>query len=47
MLEVSKWVMRALKELFNSMGFDPNDRSLKIQKFIRTPTPKVGVHLEM
>jgi hypothetical protein len=33
------------KELFNPMSFDPYSRSLKIQKSIETPTPKVGVHL--
>jgi len=27
------------------MGFDPYNCSLKIQESIRTPTPKVGVHL--
>ncbi len=27
------------------MGFDPCNLSLKIQKSIGTPTPKVGVHL--
>jgi hypothetical protein len=27
------------------MGFDPSNRSLKIQKFIETPTLKVGIHL--
>jgi len=29
------------------MGFDPCNRSLKIQKSIGTPIPKVGAHLEM
>jgi len=33
------------KELLNSMGFDPYNRSVKVQKSIGTPTPKVGVHL--
>jgi hypothetical protein len=33
------------KELFNPMGFDPYNWSLKIQESIGTPTPKVGVHL--
>jgi hypothetical protein len=33
------------KELFNPMGFDPCNHSLKIQKSIRTPTPKMGAHL--
>jgi hypothetical protein len=27
------------------MGFDPFNRSLKIQKSIRIPTLKVGIHL--
>jgi len=29
------------------MGFDFCNRSLKIQKSIGTPTPKVGIHLEV
>jgi len=33
------------KELFDVMGFDPCNRSLKIRESIGTPTPKVGVHL--
>ncbi len=33
------------KELFNTMSFDLSNRSLNIQEFIGTPTPKVGVHL--
>jgi hypothetical protein len=33
------------KELFNPMGFDPWNFSLKIWEFIGTPTPKVGAHL--
>jgi hypothetical protein len=33
------------KELFNPMGFDPCNCSLKIRESIETPTPKVGVHL--
>jgi hypothetical protein len=33
------------KEFFNLMGFDPCNRSMKIWESIRTPTPKVGVHL--
>jgi hypothetical protein len=33
------------KELFNPIGFDPCNCSLKIRESIRTPTPKVGVHL--
>jgi hypothetical protein len=35
------------RELFNPMGFDPWNYSLKIQKSIGTPTPKVGVHLDV
>jgi hypothetical protein len=53
---MSKWVMWAhfkhlrsnnfqlYKELLNPMGFDPFNRSLKIQESIGNPTPKVGVH---
>jgi len=33
------------KELFDPMGFDPWNFSLKIWESIETPTPKVGVHL--
>jgi len=33
------------KELFNSMGFDPCNRPLKIWESIGTPIPKMGVHL--
>ncbi len=33
------------KELHNPMGFDPFNRSLKIQESIRIPTPKLGAHL--
>jgi len=33
------------KEIFHPMGFDPCNRSLKIQKSIVTPTPKVAAHL--
>jgi hypothetical protein len=33
------------KELFNPMGFDPYNCSLKISKSIETPIPKVGAHL--
>jgi hypothetical protein len=33
------------KGLFNPMGFDPWNGSLKIQKFVGTPTPKMGAHL--
>ncbi len=32
-------------ELFNPMSIDPCNCRLKIQKSIRTPTPKVGIHL--
>jgi hypothetical protein len=33
------------KEIFNPMCFDPCNCSLKIWESIKTPTPKVGVHL--
>ncbi len=33
------------KEIFNTMGFDPCNRSLKIWKSTGTPTPKVRVPL--
>jgi hypothetical protein len=33
------------KKLFNPMGFDLCNRSLKIWESIGTPTPKVGTHL--
>jgi hypothetical protein len=33
------------KEIFDSMGFDPCNRSLKIWESIGSPTPKVGIHL--
>jgi hypothetical protein len=33
------------KELFNPMGFDPCNCSLKIWDSTGTPTPKVGIHL--
>jgi hypothetical protein len=42
------YVLRAFqwyKEIINQMGFDPCNHSLKIQKSIGTPTPKVQVHL--
>jgi hypothetical protein len=29
------------------MSFDPCNCPLKIQEFIRTPTPKMGAHLEV
>jgi hypothetical protein len=35
------------KELFNPMGFDFCNHSLKIQESIKAPTSKVGVHLRM
>jgi hypothetical protein len=38
---------QSYKELFNPMGFDSYNCYLKIQKSIKTPTPKVGVHLGM
>ncbi len=34
------------KECFNQINFDPYNRFLNIQESIRTPIPKVGVHLE-
>jgi hypothetical protein len=33
------------KELYEPMGFDPCNHLLKIQKFVGTLTPKMGVHL--
>ncbi len=42
------YVLRAFQwynKRFNSMGFDPHNRSLKIWESIGTPTPKVGIHL--
>ncbi len=33
------------KERLNSMNFNPCNHPLKIRKSIRTPTPKMGVHL--
>jgi hypothetical protein len=33
------------KELFHPIGFDPYNRSLKLQESIRSSTPEVGVHL--
>jgi hypothetical protein len=35
------------KECLNPMGFGPFNHYLKIQKYVRTPTPKVGAHLGM
>jgi hypothetical protein len=35
------------KKLFNQMGFDTYNCSLKIWEFTKTPTPKVGVHLRV
>jgi hypothetical protein len=35
------------KELFKTMGFDPYNRSLKIRESTKTPTPKMGAHLEV
>ncbi len=35
------------KEIYNPMGFDPFNYSLKIWKSIRTLIPKVGAHLGM
>jgi hypothetical protein len=34
-------------ELFNPMGFDPYNRSLKIRESIGNLIPKVGVHLRV
>jgi len=36
---------QSYKELFNPMCFDSYSCYLKIRKSIKTPTPKVGVHL--
>jgi hypothetical protein len=33
------------RELFDPIGFDPWNRSLKIWESIGTPTPKMGAHL--
>ncbi len=35
------------KEVFNPLNFDPCNHPLKIRKSIRTPTPKLGIHLGM
>ncbi len=35
------------EELFNPMGFDSCNRSLKAQESIESPTPKMTVHLGM
>jgi hypothetical protein len=35
------------KEIFNPIGFDPCNLSLKIWESIGTPTPKVGAHLRV
>jgi hypothetical protein len=35
------------KKLLNPLGFDPCNRSLKIQKSTKTPTPKVEAPLGM
>jgi hypothetical protein len=35
------------KKLFNPMGFDPSNHTLKIRKSIGTLIPKMGVHLGM
>jgi hypothetical protein len=37
--------LQCCKELFNPMGFNLYNCPLKIQKSIRTRTPKMGVHL--
>ncbi len=39
--EIFQWY----KEIFNPMGFDPCNCSLKIWDSIGTPIPKMGVHL--
>jgi hypothetical protein len=42
------YVLRAFqwyKKILNPMSFDPYNRLLKIWEFIKTRTPKVGVHL--
>jgi hypothetical protein len=33
------------KKIFNPMGFDPYNCSLKIWESTKTPTPRVGAHL--
>jgi hypothetical protein len=33
------------EKIFNLMSFDPYNCPLKIQKFIKTPTPKMGANL--
>jgi hypothetical protein len=33
------------KEVFNPMSFKPSNCSLKIQDFIASPIPEVGIHL--
>jgi hypothetical protein len=40
-------VFQWYKELFNLMGFDPCNHSLKIQESIGTLSPKVGAHLRV
>jgi hypothetical protein len=35
------------KELFNPMNFDPCNRPLKIWKSIKTPIPKMRIHLKV
>jgi len=45
---ISDYVLRAFqwyKKVFNTMSFDPSNRSFKIWDFIGTPIPKMGVHL--
>jgi hypothetical protein len=41
----SKKFFQWYKKLFNPMSFDHYNHLLKIQESIRTPTPKVGIHL--
>jgi hypothetical protein len=38
-------VFQWYKERIDPISFDPYNYPLKIQESIRTPTPKVGVHL--
>ncbi len=38
-------VFQWYKNILNAMGFNPCNRSLNIRESVRTPTPKMGVHL--
>ncbi len=40
-------VFQWYNKIFNPMGCEPCNHSLKIQEFIGTSTPKVGAHLEV